>query len=205
MEIVSTYSQIQEHEDRRTEFPWQAGNVYDLLVCPTCSGVTLRKYFFHDAYDPDEIEPETLYPAAQHTPVGLPDEIGRAYEAAHRVRDVDANAYGVLIGRLLEFVCEDRSAQGNSLAAKLSDLASKHEIPQNLVDVANNLRHLRNIGAHPSLGTLTHAEISIVDQLCNAILEYVYSAPFIAGEAQRRLEQLKHGSSSKESSELIST
>jgi hypothetical protein len=60
---------------------------------------------------------------------GLPVSLEREYAAALRVRSISANAYGVLMGRVLEMVCEDRNAKGNNSFRKLEDLAKKGEIP----------------------------------------------------------------------------
>ena len=141
--------------------------------------------------DPSEIEFETLYPGMREGPRGLPERIARAWNAATKVRSIDPNAYGVLVGRVLELVCDDRNAHGNSLAAKLKDLSTRGEMPQKLVDVANGLRHLRNVGAHASLGELTEAEVPVLDGLTRAILEYVYTAPLLAREAEDRLKKLR--------------
>jgi hypothetical protein len=132
-----------------------------------------------------------LHPSADRVPEGLPPTIANAHEAAQRVRSVDANAYGVLAGRVLELICLDRQAQGHFLGNKLADLAAKGEIPAKLVDVANGLKDLRNVGAHAALGELTPAEVPILDQLLRAILEYVYSAPSLAAKAEERLRQLR--------------
>lgn len=193
MEIVADYSGIRSCDDHPcSDLSWEAGNVYELLRCPACDGVTLRSYYWHDmAMDPSEIEFKTLYPSGVDRPVGLPDLLARAFDAAQKVRNIDANAYGVLLGRLLELVCRDRNATGKHLAGKLGDLASKGEIPDKLVGVANGLKDLRNVGAHATLGELSAGEVPILDQLCRAILEYVYSAPFIAQQAETLLQQLK--------------
>lgn len=58
-------------------------------------------------------------------PLGLPPDIQRGYTAALKVKPIDCNAFGVLLGRVLELVCADRNAGGDSLDKKLSDLASK--------------------------------------------------------------------------------
>ena len=102
----------------------------------------------------------------------------------------------MLLGRLLELVCQDRNASGKYLGTRLKDLASKGEIPDKLVGVADGLKNLRNVGAHPTLGELTVSELPIMDSLCRAILEYVYSAPFIAQQAETRFNQLKKTSNS---------
>jgi hypothetical protein len=63
MEIVSDYSNVQSHEDR--DMSWEAGPVYEVCKCPACDLVTFRRYFYHDAMDPIEIEYVILYPKAE--------------------------------------------------------------------------------------------------------------------------------------------
>jgi hypothetical protein len=191
MEIVSDYSQVKSPYDREGNPTHDSGEVYELLLCPACNAVTLRNYFWHEYMDADDIEEKILYPTASKTPLGLPIEIADAVEAASKVKTIDANAYVVLIGRVLEMVCENRMANGNTLANKLNDLAKRAEIPEKLVSVAHGLRNLRNIGAHAVLGELTKSEIPIVEDLCNAVLEYVYSAPFLAQQAEDKLRHIK--------------
>ncbi len=194
MEVTTQFSRLTEHEGDATMASWEEGYIYDALVCPACFGITFRRYYWHDSMDPgyDHIEFEQLYPGPESFPEGLPDRISKAYEASQKVRTVDPNAYGVLAGRVLELVCIDRGAEGHFLGNKLADLASKGEIPIKLVDVANGLKDLRNVGAHAALGELTRDEVPILDELTRAILEYVYSAPALAGRAERQLQQLRN-------------
>jgi Domain of unknown function (DUF4145) len=169
----------------------EEGFRYHLLLCLACKEVTLREYF--DAYYLDEyINPKTLYPSTKSRLFGLPTKIQQAYEIAFKVRVIDVNAYAVIIGRILEMTCEDRNAIGDTLNKKLNDLAKKGEIPTKLVEVAHSLRRLRNFGAHASLGELTRDEIPILDDLCRAILEYVYNAPFLVEQAERRLDVIEY-------------
>jgi len=197
MEIVAEYSGVRSYDDYpRSGIIWEAGTVYQLLLCPACESISLRSYWWHDrAMEPPDIEFKSLYPTQPAAPVGLPESIGRAYDAAQKVRSIDANAYGVLLGRVLELVCQDRHANGRFLGGKLEDLASRGEIPEGLVGVADGLRNLRNVGAHAALGELTPAELPIMDSLCRAILEYVYSAPSLAKQAETRLDELTSASS----------
>lgn len=192
MEIVAKYSAVKSYDDESRNFSWDAGTVYELLLCPACESVSLRSYFWRDAMDPADINYKTLHPTQSERPVGLPDSIARAYDAAQKVRNIDPNSYGVSLGRLLELVCRDRNASGQGLGNKLKNLASNGEIPKKLVGVANGLRILRNVGAHPTLGELTASELPIMDTLCRAILEYVYSAPFLAKQAETCLRELKN-------------
>jgi len=182
--------------DYYDDYEPEQGYSYELLLCLACEEVTLWKYF--DTQYSEEITTETLYPLAKSRLSGLPYRIQNAYEISLKVRVIDVNAYAVLLGRILEMVCEDRKATGKDLFCKLKDLATKGEIPAKLVGVADNLRHLRNVGAHASLGELTKDEIPILDDLCRAILEYIYSAPHLVEKAQQRLNRLKEKRGKKE-------
>jgi hypothetical protein len=141
--------------------------------------------------DPDDVTFRTLYPSRAKTLSGLPLAVQKSYDAAFRVRHIDPNAYAVLIGRVLEIICDDRKADGHTLNEKLADLAKRGEIPTKLVDVAHGLRNLRNVGAHAGLGELTEAEVPILDDLCQAILAYVYSAPELARKAAEHFKKLR--------------
>lgn len=193
MQIVARYSNTKYHEpEDNREPPWEVGNIFEMLKCSACNRIELRTYHWNDWMEPWEKRKfETLYPAASKVPLGLPILLKPEYEAALKVKHISANAYGVLLGRILELVCEDRQAKGKDLYQKLDDLAQKDEIPEKLVGVADKLRVFRNLGAHAILGGLTEKEVPILESLCHAILEYVYSAPYLAEQAEIALRQLK--------------
>jgi hypothetical protein len=125
MEIVAEYSSVEAHSDERSGTYWEAGPVYELNKCPACGGITLRSYLYHDAMDPSDVEYQALYPSHEKTLRGLPKKIEAGYRAAQRVRNIDANAYGVLLGRVLDSICEDRHASGDTLDKRLKSLARK--------------------------------------------------------------------------------
>jgi Domain of unknown function (DUF4145) len=189
MEIVGSHSQVEHHEQH--DVGWEEGYFYQLAQCPACAGITLRRYYYNDGYDMDEVEWTLLYPTIRALPQGLPGPIQKAWGAASRVKNIDANAFAVLLRRVLELVCADRGATGETLNDSLADLAAKGEIPEKLVAVARGLRRLSNVGAHALLGELTPAETPIVEDLSRAVLEYVYSAPHLASQAEARLSALK--------------
>lgn len=193
MQVVAKYSDTKtfEYEDKLTA-PFEAGDFYEMLKCPACHRIELRTYQWHDMMESkNEVTYKTLYPFASKVPLGLPESLKTEYKAAMNVKNISANAYGVLLGRILELVCADRQAKGKNLFEQLSDLAQKNEIPQKLVGVADKLRAFRNLGAHASLGGLTEKEVPILESLSLAILEYVYSAPYLAEQAEIALGQLK--------------
>jgi len=174
----------------------EEGYHHKLLLCLVCKEITYWKYF--DAEYLESSEKESFYPSDPLRMSGLPIQIQKAYEIALKVRSIDANAYAVLLGRILDMICADRKASGDTLNKKLSDLAAKGEIPDKLVKVAHNLRRLRNYGAHADLGELTNEEIPILDELCKAILEYIYNAPYLAERAEQSLNRLKEKNLNKE-------
>jgi hypothetical protein len=94
-------------------------------------------------------------------------------------------------GRVLELICLDREARGTTLNEKLQDLAKRGNIPGPLGEMAHQLRALRNVGAHATLGELTSQEVPILDDLCRAILEYVYTAPNLITQVKKRIEKYK--------------
>lgn len=188
---LSTKSETYDPENEYYNPEPDQGYTYELLLCWACKKVTLREYFESDFMDTEDIKLETLYPPQGVKLFYLPSSIQKAYEAALKARAIDANAYAILLGRMLEVVCEDRKVKGDNLYDKLKALAEKGEIPNNLVGVAHGLRMLRNIGAHEPLEGLSSDEIPILDDLSKAILEYIYIAPTLAKQAEERSKRWK--------------
>jgi len=62
MHIVREFSQI---ETRGTNgFFWSEGYINEMLCCPVCSGITLRRYWCNEFVEPDDYVYEVLYPAS---------------------------------------------------------------------------------------------------------------------------------------------
>jgi hypothetical protein len=190
MLIAASLNRVQEFSDEQAPFDWSEGYVWDILECPACHDVMLRKEHWHSEIDTSD-ETKIVYPVDPGYPDGLPENIEIAYEAAQKVKSIDSNAFAVLLGRVLDLVCLDKNADGETLYARLKDIADKGIMPQQLADMAHQLRHLRNIGAHADLGVLTKAEIPTLESLSKAILEYVYSAPTLLRLVQEKIDGLK--------------
>lgn len=193
MPIKGKVFDIEPQGDSEHGYYGEAGLVYCVLECPACKKVNIISYNWHDGMESeDDIEYEILFPQDINFPIGLPENILSTLKAAEKIKTIDVNAYAILLGRLLELVCIDRKAKGDTLALMLKDLADKNEIPEKLVKVAKGLRGFRNIGAHAGLGNLSENEIPIVKALCYAILEYIYSAPHLATIAETKLNLIKN-------------
>lgn len=168
------------------------GKMYEVLKCPSCGKINFASYSWSDIMEAEDFNGYTLiYPVQKVIPIGLPKIIEQEYEAAEKIKLISPSAYALLLGRILEMICHDRNASGKTLHEKLSDLKEKGEIPEKLVKVAASLRGYRNIGAHYGLGEISEAEIGIVRALCNALLEFVYSAPHLADIAEKQLQSIK--------------
>ena len=192
MEIVGKIADYFKGDDPEFGYINFHGTIYSVLKCSACSKTNIVSYFWHDAMESDEeITYDRLYPADTIYPVGLPEKILDAFKSAEKAKSLDVNAYAILTRKLLELVCLDRGAKSDWLAIMLKKLANAGEIPEKLVKVASGLKDFGNIGAHAGSGKLTLEEIPIVNALSIAILEYVYSAPFLATEAENKLNAIK--------------
>jgi uncharacterized protein DUF4145 len=189
MELVASYPQTTEYS--HADLSWDAGPVYELLVCSACSGVVLRRYFYHELRDAEDWLSEILYPEPFRVPSGLPEKIEAAYREALNLKRADPNAYAVCLGGVLELVCHDRGAKGRRLVDQIEDLSDKGKLPATFLELAQNLRHLRNIGAHSDPDKLTATDIPLLDNLCRVLLEYFYTAPQLSSAAKERVAETK--------------
>jgi hypothetical protein len=191
MEVLGSVKDTSVETDNEGIYEYEAGTIYEILKCPACKKDNVVCFGWWDGIESEEeIEYKFLYPLDKDTPLGLPTKILNAYKAAEKVKTIDVNAYAILMRRLLELICIDRKAKGNTLAVMLKDLSNKNEIPAKLVDVANGLKNFGNIGAHAKIGELSEEEIPILSALITAILEYIYSAPFLASSAEEKLKTI---------------
>ncbi|NTV46077.1 MAG: hypothetical protein HGB11_06060, partial [Chlorobiales bacterium] len=113
----------EERRDDHTGQTWEVGDLYSIVECPACHNKSITVSAWSDSMDnEDEYSYEVLYPLEEGMPVGLPEKIKKGYESANKVKSIDANAYGVLMRRILELICEDRNAEGDNLYKKLEYL-----------------------------------------------------------------------------------
>jgi Domain of unknown function (DUF4145) len=131
-----------------------------------------------------------LYPTRRDNS-SLPETVGIRLDAAMKVKRIDPGLYAVGIGRMLEAVCKEQGATGKDLFAKLDDLVVQGKMPEPLTAAAHELRKLRNLGAHDEAIEVAADDVTLIEALGEAILEYLYRAPAAvaavrAGLAQRR-------------------
>lgn len=199
MEILESANTVQSFEERDIGGPdwhtieWEAGYIYWLLQCFSCSNVTLERQTVHTGIDPEGIEGpfDILYPSQLEQPSGLPPDIAKAYDAALAVKNRDASFFAILLGQVLELICKDRNATGKDLFHRIENLAVKDNLPGAVADLAHRLRELRNIAAHANSEKLTEEDAPMLESLCRAVLIYVYTAPGLVASAEKRRDELK--------------
>jgi len=192
MYIIGHVPSITSYSENNGSHLYDEGYNYYILNCPACEEVNVVRQFYHSFMTDEEPNPyEVLYPISNRQPIGLPSDIQKLYEAALKIKTIDAQIYAITLRKILELVCQAKKAKGRSLADKIKDLSQRGEIPVNLVKVANGLKEFGNIGAHEGVGSLSNNEIPLAEALCNAILEYVYTAPHLAERAEKQLNVLK--------------
>lgn len=155
-----------------------AVDVYTVLTqCKTCKDSSLfGSSEFSD--NPENLEEATLlYPQAKKLSDGVPEIIRKNYLEAKRIEKISPTSFVVLVRKALEYMCNDKSAEGKTLKEKLSYLAKKGVMPITLSKMASALRLLGNIGAHASDFEIDSNEVKTIDDFFIAIVEYVYIAP----------------------------
>lgn len=175
-------------------------NCTEVLRCLVCGKLTLRTYPYYDgiAHD-DDVSYTTLYPGSSGIPAGLPEQVEKEFAVGQRVKDIDGNLFGIQLRRILELVCEDRLGPDpkewkDGLKKRLKELADKGEIPPSIAEVADHARLFGDIGAHPSMGSGIKPEhLSVVEKLCVAVLEYVYTMPKLVDDAKKLVEEITRG------------
>ncbi|GEC77926.1 hypothetical protein FAQ01_07960 [Flavobacterium aquatile] len=191
MEITASAEINEAYGDSQTGYSPNMGTSYDVLTCPACKKATIVTYFWHEDMESEDIKYEFLFPTEKIYPLGLPENILAIYKDAEKIKALNVNAYATAVRRLLETVCIEHGAKPDMLAKMLKELADKGEIPQKLVKVASGLRNFGNVGAHAAAGELSPKEIPIITALTTALLEFLYSAPYLATLAENKLNELK--------------
>jgi|SRR5215469_12360217 len=160
-----------------------------ILECAACSRITVEEHHALDYGNVFEGNSSIHYPPTKLSLDYLPDVVRKAYMAARKVRNVEPNACAVLIGRTLEAACNQENAQGRVLADKLKFLANSGRIPDTLVEMAQYVKELRNMGAHNAEDEVTEEDVPIMLDFLEAILEYLYVAPAKIEAVRARLKK----------------
>lgn len=176
--VIKTHTSSSEKVyDTHGEFMGEFENYFYLTECKTCKDICLFTDWEASENPGDLAEATLLYPLKHKLGETIPSEISKSYEEAKKVEKISPNAFAVLIRRSLELLCRDQKAKGNNLKEQIADLSAKGIIPNTLVEMADTLRFIGNIGAHEIEFDFDKSEIHAIDDFLVAMLEFVYVAP----------------------------
>jgi hypothetical protein len=154
-----------------------------LLKCPACENPLVGKSSLDITIDPRTgegvyvfLEPRRVWPDPEKSyPGEIPGRVRAALEeAALCFRAKAYSACVVMVGRTLEELSLDMSAEGDALAKQLKNLRDREVIDSRLYEWAEALRHHRNLGAHASGFDASSDDAKDVLEFAEAICEYVY-------------------------------
>jgi len=118
----------------------------------------------------------------------VPKKVADCYAAAVKVRAHSPDAFAGQVRRALEAICEDHGECKGQLHGRLERLAKRGILPQNLGDLAIELKNVLNVGAHAGSGRIKDIHVSVLGRLFLLVVDYLYGAP---GRLQELRETLK--------------
>ena len=184
----SVETDTEEIEDGRWHLSWTLW--WMLYRCPACTEPTVARLWWSDEISDAEDRPQVIYPTKRDN-AALPDAVRRSYDKALKVKKVDPGFYAVGIGRMLEAVCKDKGQRDGDLNNRLDALAQEGIVPGPLAEQAHQLRGLRNFGAHDAEVEVVEADVPVIEDFAEAILEFLYRAPAKLGALAASLDERK--------------
>jgi hypothetical protein len=147
---------------------------YYLAKCGKCNAAGLFcREDYGSGFDADSFY--RLYPAQRRQiRFILPSIVQSSYDEAVRCESARAwTALAVMVGRTLEAVATDYQS-GLTLAASLRKMLDDGAISKELFEWSNQLRIIRNIGAHPTGEKINAEDATDALDFAQAILEILF-------------------------------
>ncbi len=145
--------------------------------CPSCSSILVGKQreFDHPEYGSYWSDAERLWPSPKkQIAISVPDIVKLSLEEADICFNAGAfAACAVMCGRALEGICVHFKTK-KTLAAGLKDLLDNDVIDKRLFTWGEELRKVRNLGAHATTERVSNQDASDVLDFAHAITEYVF-------------------------------
>ncbi len=145
--------------------------------CPSCKSTLVGKQneYEHPEYGSYWSDAERLWPApTKMIAISVPDIVKVSLEEADRCFHVGAfSACAVMCGRALEGICVHFNIK-KSLAKGLKELLDTEIIDKRLYKWGDELRKVRNFGAHATTERISNEDARDVLDFVHAISEYVF-------------------------------
>ena len=166
---------------------WQT--VIDVMECSICHGPTFARYGWLDPWfdSPEDARDYTVLYPRQHEVADLPNRVALRYSQMLELLFAP-DAFAVRAGRVLEAVCSDQGFKKGDLNDRLNDLANSGALPHALADQAHLVRKYRNLGGHDADLEVEEADLGLIRDFVEALLEFLYWGPakLARGNAQLR-------------------
>ncbi len=180
--VLDSYGNLIDN-NLQEKFEWR------LLSCPVCKKVSLIENYSNE-YDPkDEIE--LLYPECNINYLGVPREVKSAFEAALKVKNIDTSVCLLSLRRVLEAICKEQGAKGNSLEIMISDMLEKGKLPSTMNDACWIIRQLGNNAAHADDIIVHMSDVEHTIGFLKTIMQYLYTLPEQMKELKEKLKKEK--------------
>lgn len=147
---------------------------YTFGCCTTCgTPFVVEQTDYGPGFDEDDAS--IVYPRDDGLgKITLPSIVRTSYDSARGCRDAKQwLPVVVMVGRTLEAACHDQGSK-KTMAAGLKDLKDQGKISEELWQWSDQLRFLRNVGAHPSEEHVSREDAEDAMDLLEAILETLY-------------------------------
>lgn len=204
--LTKTWWATIDGEDKPVYF--QEGFLIDeecwyVFQCPVCKKpVLISKYCFYVSC-PEEIEIKTEYPKIAVSADGVPKEIFTAFEAAVKTKGIDYQICLSALRRVLEMICKEQKAQGDTLEKKIEDLVGKQSFSTALKDACWVIRQLGNMAVHADELEIYNNEINQVIEFISIIIKYLYEMPYQVGKMKQGIEKKKEANKNMRAKEDI--
>ena len=146
--------------------------------CSSCANVLvgLQKKHEHPDYGPYWSDADRVWPRPKRTIAhNIPDIVKSSLEEADRCFSAGAfTACAVMCGRAIEGVGVHHTTKAKTLKMSLKELLDNEIIDKRLYTWGDELRKLRNIGAHATGEKVSQQDASDVLAFAHAITEYVF-------------------------------
>jgi hypothetical protein len=155
-----------------------------LIQCEFCHAASLVRQD-----EASEAAPVEVWPTSQRTlHEGIPRGVRDGVTEARKCFEAGAFlATAVMVRRAIEGFCADQGVSHKTLHRALRELVQRNVIDARLLEWADGLRVLGNVGAHFTDQVVTRQDASDALDLIEAMLDYVYvfSAKFEQFKARR--------------------
>jgi len=148
---------------------------YSFARCETCNQAAMFiREDMGDGFDKDSYY-RLWPPHDRHIGFLLPGVVRTSYEEAVACETSKAwIACVVMVGRALEAICHEYDPKTKTLFGTLKAMLANGVISQELYDWANELRVIRNYGAHATSEPITRQDAKEALDFLQAILEIMY-------------------------------